>query len=314
MRILLIGGSYFLGGVFTLLASKEHELTLINRGTYSMQRYNVREYKADRKDINALRNIPQDYYDAVVDFCAYDPGDICSILENVKGYPVLTKKYIFISTVDVYERNVGYVKNETTPISTTRYDGTNGEYIYKKIILEKELAEVCSKIGIDYTIIRPSIIYGPNDYTQRVEAFIKMVSNGTPILYPKDAKAKFQLVYVKDVVSAILAACKSTQSHEYNVCPNDAIGYDGFLDALAKVADVPVKSEPVSMKDAVQNSIDATSVNAILQEAKKGKVYLPFPITEEENEIYCGSKAEKELGIKYTSLFEGMEKTYNCFK
>ncbi len=314
MKILVIGGSYFLGGVFTLLASKEHELTLINRGTYSMKRYGVREYNADRKNVQLLRSIPKDYYDVVIDFCAYDLGDIQTILENVKGFPVLTKKYIFISTVDVYERNVGYVKDENTPISTTRYGGGNGEYIYKKICLEKELKDVCSKEGIDYTIIRPSIIYGPNDYTQRVEAFIKMASNEIPILYPQNAKAKFQMVYVKDVVEAILAACKKSVSHEYNLCSNEPIGYEDFVMALTKVADVPVKIEAISMEEAIKKSIAATSIDEILQESRKGKVYLPFPITEEENEIYCGTKAEKELDIKYTSLVEGMKKTYNCFK
>ena len=42
-----------------------------------------------------------------------------------------------ISTVDVYERQVGYIKDENTPISKTRYSGENGEYIYKKNLLRK---------------------------------------------------------------------------------------------------------------------------------------------------------------------------------
>ena len=37
MKILVIGGTYFLGRVFTIVASKEnHQLFLLNRGTYSM--------------------------------------------------------------------------------------------------------------------------------------------------------------------------------------------------------------------------------------------------------------------------------------
>ena len=63
---------------------------------------------------------------------------------------------------------------------------------------------------------------------------------------------------------------------------------------------IPVILEPINVKQA-------------LEESKEKKVYLPFPITEEENEIYDGSKAEREMGIQYTSLFDGMKKTYNCF-
>ncbi len=292
MKILIMGGSYFLGGAFTLIASKEHELTLINRGTYSMARYGIKEYKADRRDKKALQNVPPDNYDAIVDFCAYDPGDIKLILENMKG---LTKKYVFISTVDVYERQVGYIKDENAPISKTRYIGENGEYIYKKICLERELVEICNTKGIDYTIIRPSIIYGPNDYTKRVENFIKMVLYGITIKYPEDAKAKFQMVYVKDVAQATLVACGKTQSHAYNIC-SKPINYADIMDALSKIAQIPVNIEPISVQQ------------ALIEE-----VYLPFPVTEEENEIYDGSKAERELSIQYTSLFDGMKKTYECF-
>ncbi len=299
MKILVIGGSYFLGGAFTLIASKEHELTLINRGTFSMKRYGVTEFQVDRKDASALQSIPAQYYDAIVDFCAYDQGDIKLILENMKGLPKLTNKYVFISTVDVYERQVGYIKDENTPISKTRYSGEKGEYIYKKICLEKELVEICNKKGIDYTIIRPSIIYGPNDYTKRLENFIKMVLYGITIKYPEDAKAKFQMVYVKDVAQATLLACGKTPSHAYNIC-SEAINYANIMNTLTEIAEIPVTLEPISVQQA-------------LNEAKEKKVYLPFPVTQEENELYVGTRAEKELGIRYTSLLEGMKKTYNCF-
>lgn len=316
MKILVIGGSYFLGGVFTLIASKEHELTLLNRGTYSMLRYGVKEYKADRRDESDLQSIPLENYDVVVDFCAYEPGDIKLILNNIKGVSSLTKKYIFISTVDVYEKNLRYVKDEYTPISIKRYGGRNGDYIYKKICLEKELAEECDRIGIDYAIIRPSIIYGPNDYSRRAEIFIKMASYGIPIRYPKDAKANFQMVYVKDVVEAILKTCEVTTSYEYNVCSNEIICYKDFVETLSKVSEVSVILEPISTEEAIKQSInyEVITTGEILKELSKGKIYLPFPVTEDENEIYNGKRAERELGIKYTTLLDGMKKTYNCFK
>lgn len=319
MKILVIGGSYFLGGAFTLIASKEHELTLINRGTYSMSRYGVKEYKADRRNAKQLQSIPVEHYDAVVDFCAYEPGDIKCVLENIKGISKLTKKYIFISTVDVYQRQVGYIKDEYAPLATTRNSGSKGDYIYKKICLERELKEVCSAIGIDYKIIRPSIIYGPNDYSKRVEVFIKMASYGIPIKYPENAKAYFQMVYVKDIVEAILEVLKLTKSYEnyaYNICPDEHINYKEFMQVLTEVSEVQIKLEPISTNEAIKNaiSLEETNVIKILEGVVQGKVYLPFPVTEEEYELYVGNRAERQLGIKYTSLREGMKKTYNCFK
>ena len=37
MNLLVIGGSYFYGRVFVMEAVKEHTVTVLNRGTYSMQ-------------------------------------------------------------------------------------------------------------------------------------------------------------------------------------------------------------------------------------------------------------------------------------
>lgn len=298
MKILVIGGSYFLGRAFTMLASKENELTLINRGTYSMQRYGVKEYKLDRRDAKALQMLPYEHYDAVVDFCGYYPGDIRMLLENLPGLLQKNAKYVFVSTVDAYERNVGYVKDENTPLSNVRYGGENGDYIYGKICLEKELKEVCDDIGMDYTIIRPSIIYGPNNYAREHEyAFVEKIVRGEAIEYPKDAEAKFQMVYVKDVAEAVIAACKKTPSRAYNVCPNEYIDYEIYAKMLQKVSDIPVILEAIPM----QLAIDKNEL-------------VPFPLTKEENELYNGQRSIEELGITYTSLEEGMRKTFNATK
>lgn len=297
MKILVIGGSYFLGRVFTMLASKEHELTLLNRGNISMERYGVKQYQSDRRDTKRLSEFPAEDYDVIVDFCAYNPGDIRIIAENLPEFPGKLKKYIFISTVDVYERNVGYIKGEETPLSSIRYGGPIGDYIYGKICLEKELKEVCDEMKVDYTIIRPSIIYGPNNYAPRESVYIKQIARKEKVYYPKDALGRFQLVYVKDVVEAILLACKRTPSREYNVCSNEIIRYTEFMQVLQKVSDLPVKLTPITIEEAMAQN-----------------AHLPFPLTEEETEIYSGEKIQRELNLTYTPLEEGMQKTFLAFR
>ena len=41
MNLLVIGGSYFYGRVFVMEAVKEHTVTVLNRGTYSMKEFGV---------------------------------------------------------------------------------------------------------------------------------------------------------------------------------------------------------------------------------------------------------------------------------
>ena len=85
MKILVIGGSYFVGRVLTIVASKEHELTLINRGKYSMEQFGVKEYVADRHDLSKIEALPAEEYDVVVDLCAYNPTDIELFIRNLKS-------------------------------------------------------------------------------------------------------------------------------------------------------------------------------------------------------------------------------------
>ena len=58
-KVLVIGGSYFAGRVFTMVASGSCALTLLNRGRYSMTLYpDVTELRCDRHDAAALAALP----------------------------------------------------------------------------------------------------------------------------------------------------------------------------------------------------------------------------------------------------------------
>ena len=155
MKLLVIGGSYFYGRVFVMEAAKAHEITVWNRGTYSMEAFGVRKIKGDRHE--RIAGCGEDYV-AVIDFCAYAPGDVRDTLDLLTGK---TRQYVLISTVDVYERNPAVIKREDTPFEERNIPGEAGAYIAGKAALERELAEVCSAWGIPYTSLRPAVLYGP---------------------------------------------------------------------------------------------------------------------------------------------------------
>ena len=79
MKILVIGGRYILRRVFVMQAAGVHEITLVNRGTYSMEEWGVRQIRGDRRDKALWQGCSGDY-DVIVDFCAYEKGDIAGVL------------------------------------------------------------------------------------------------------------------------------------------------------------------------------------------------------------------------------------------
>lgn len=294
MKVLVIGGSYFLGRVFTMLACHEFDLTLINRGNYSMQALNVKEHHFDRHDEKAWQLLPMEDYDAVVDFCAYQKGDIRTVVENFKGK---IHHYILISTVDVYQRQTGLCLDEHYSLEERYFSGEVGEYITQKVFLEKELREMNKFHGIPYTSIRPGNIYGPFNYAPRESEFIRCIASHQPLLRLIDAQATFQLVYVKDVANAIrLVIHQKAYNQTYNVVSPTQVTYDDIYDCLQQCSDFPI------------HFIEAT-----IQEAIQKGYPLPYPLLKEEQEYYNGQRICQELGLQYTSLQDGLKKTYQAF-
>lgn len=299
-KILIIGGTYFCGRVFAMLAVKEgYELTFINRGRYSMKALGegIREYKADRRDTESLKNCGlSDDFDAVVDFCAYEPHDILGIFESLS---CSTKKYIYMSSADVYRREPG-VKNESSPRMDEMPDDEVNLYAYKKKLLEDELITAASALGFAYTIIRPAFVYGPYNYAPRESVYIRDLIQKNPIFRPVDAAGKFQMVYVKNVAEAIIAAIEKDEADNriYNLSAPEVLDYASFLELMKEVSGI---NDPVV-------------VDVTVDQVNEQRLPLPFPLTEYESELFDGTLAEKELGIEYTDIKAGMEKTYNAFR
>lgn len=295
MRILVIGGSYFYGRVFLMQLPKGHEVTVVNRGTYSMEEFGVTQVTGDRNDKAVFQTLTE-AYDVIVDFCAYQPGQVKTVLEGLSGH---VTQYILISTVDVYERGSGKRKAEDYPYETRQLPGDAGAYIAGKVALEQELKEECEKRNIAYTIFRPAILFGPYNYAPRESMFIKLMVTQHILVHITDAAGQFQLVYVKDAANAIVASLLREASYyqAYNLCDDGVYDYD----ALYKL-----------LNEAKED--DAQELCMTAGQAEEQGLPLPFPVRAEETELCTNEKGKQELGITYTDIHEAMGKTYRAFK
>lgn len=299
MNLLVIGGSYFYGRVFVMEAAKEHTLTLLNRGTYSMKEFGVKEIVGDRHDSEALAKCTEDY-DAVIDFCAYEAGDAALVIKNLSGK---IGQYVMISTVDTYERGSGVVKTEEHALEYRCFPGETGAYITGKVALEEEIPQVCGNRKIPWTILRPAILYGPYNYAPRESVYIQMMLLNRALPRFMDADGRFQFVYVKDAALAVLSVLGNEKAYgqAYNLCQDEIITYDMFFTVLKKVTDPEVTER--------LQEIPITVDSAMAQQ-----IPVPFPAKEEETELCSNEKSKRELKLEYTDFEEGMRRTYNAFK
>lgn len=302
MNILVIGGSYFYGRVFVMEAAREYggqHITVLNRGTYSMAEFGVRQVTGDRHDPTVLAACIEDY-DVVVDFCAYETGDVKSVIENLRGK---IRQYILISTVDAYERGSGVVKTEEHALECREFPGEAGAYIAGKVALEEEIRSICSDRQIPYTVLRPAILYGPYNYAPRESAYIQMMITNHVLPRFTDANGQFQFVYIKDAARAILRVLgnEKTFGQAYNLCQDEIVTYESFFAALKRAAE-PEVTECLR------------EIPMTVEEAVNGQVPLPYPATEEETELCSNEKSKRDLGVEYTDFAEGMNRTYRAFR
>lgn len=294
VKILVLGGSYFLGKTFVRLAAEYNEIYVLNRGNQPLYEENVIEYVMDRHDIEAISGIPEKDFDVVVDFCGYNAGDIKIIFDNLKAS---FSHYVFVSTCDVYRRGSGKLLDESAPFEERYFGGAAGDYISGKVALEKELKECCMEKNTAYTSIRPAFIYGPDNYAPRESMYFNWIVNAGQIIHPYDATGHFQMAFVLDVAKAILLVCgnKTAYNRAYNICDSDFMTYESFADLMEEVLNMQFERLEMSVEDVIARNI-----------------MLPFPLTKEEAESYDGT-AIKELGFSYTPIEKGMAVTADYY-
>ena len=232
-------------------------------------------------------------FDAVVDFCGYEPGDISSIIGALSGR---IRQYIFISTCSVYERGGNTMKTESSPVLKDFDGGTVDDYIRKKALLEEELKASCTAAGIEYTILRPAFIYGPFNYAPRESWFVQQICQGNPIPFPKDADAGFSFVYVMDVADVINLCISDPRAYGqvFNLSSPEAQTYGSFMETLKACTELPVRTYDVTVEQVLERNLP-----------------LPFPL--DEDELYSGEKVTNTFGYTYTPFLTGMKKTVSVF-
>lgn len=302
-----------------MLASKEHEVTVVNRGSHSLAEFPVKEIHGDRHDPQLWERCTEDY-DVLVDFCAYQAGDIRIVVEHLAGS---VKQYIYISTVDVYgHRTVGYTAQdrnillgEDAPFETIQYSGEEGAYITGKVALEGELVATCGRAGIQTTALRPALIYGPLNYAPRESLYIRIMVQNRILPVIMGAEGRFQFLYVKDGVEAILKCLlnETAYGQSYNLCGDEIVDY-GLLAQTLKRADETEwekLTDGLSPQDGSEGALQELEIS--VDQAQAQGFPLPFAVQEIETHLCNNEKSKRELGMEYTSLEAGMTKTYRAF-
>lgn len=197
MKILLLGGPRFLGyALIEAARSRDHEVTLFNRGKTETSLFpSIERIMGDRNgDLGALKGRR---WDAVIDTCGYVPRivrDSTTLLREAVDH------YTFVSSISVYADPVGPPWDETIPVSVIDDPGTE-EITGATYGALKALCEQAAEAAMPGRVlnIRPGLIVGPRDPSDRFTYWPVRAARGGRILAPGHPDDPTQIMDVRDL-------------------------------------------------------------------------------------------------------------------
>lgn len=253
MKILIIGGTKFLGRHLVNSARvRGHEVTLFNRGKTNPSLFRkVKTIRGDReKELNQLSG----EWDAVIDTCGYVPRIVKLSAEALKNK---VEKYVFISSVSVYESFSKIGINESDPVAKLEDENveevTGETYGALKALCEKTVQEI---MGIDSLIIRPGLIVGSHDPTDRFTYWVKRTAQGGEILAPDKPTALTQIIDVRDLADFIITLIENDVSGVFNATgPATPLSFGLLLDTCKLISGSDAKFKWASVDFLSENNV-----------------------------------------------------------
>ena len=236
MKLLILGGTRFVGRhLVTAALAHDHEVTLFNRGQHQSATPGEVETIHGNRNGN-LAELKGRRWDVVVDTSGYLPRAVKAAAE------VLTEaveRYVFISSLSAYADFSVAGLDETAPLATltneqlaaanaidsssqTSAVAYGNMYGGLKALCEQAAEAVMPNRVL---IIRPGLIVGPDDYTDRFTYWVVRVARGGEVLAPGRSGRYVQFIDARDLAEWTVRMIEGKKTGVYN-----ANGLPGPLD------------------------------------------------------------------------------------
>ena len=274
MKILVTGGKGFIGSkIVEMLSNDGHKITVVdNNDTYGimtkqelnklfewrMRNWNVKNVSVIDGDIldrllclKAFSHRPE----IVIHLATYPRAKIVDN-DPIVGIPKVigtttnllwhaskfgTKKFVYISSSMVYGDFVDGTKED----SSTKPQNIYGE---AKLTGERLTKLFAKRDGLNYTIVRPSGVYGPGDLPDRVVSkfFAKAMNNETITLHNGENKVDF--TYRDDAASGIIKAAGSEVANtSFNITAGNASSLRTLAETIIDITGSTSDVEDIGM-------------------------------------------------------------------
>ena len=219
LDLLILGGTGFIGPhEINYALSRGHRVTMFNRGKTAPDMFpDVERLIGDRGgDLDALKGRD---WDAVIDNSGFYPRHAKLSAELLDGH---VGKYMFVASIDVYAEDSLTVEDDEFSAAYAVMDDPTDEsespygpsYGARKALCEQEVVRVFGDNAIN---IRPGIITGTGDPTERLRHWLERLVVGNEILVPGQEDLQVQYIDAADMCGWMVRLLEEgTGSGPYN--------------------------------------------------------------------------------------------------
>jgi len=218
-RVLVLGGTRFIGPhIVEAALARGHRVTLFNRGKTNPELFpQCEKLRGDRDgDMSALSGRD---WDAVVDTWTDMPRHVRSAAELLRDH---VGQYVFVSSLnavaDLSKPNLDESAPKT-PLAAKDEDNASPELFGgRKARCEDLLDELLPKKN---TVVRPGLIVGPRDASDRFTYWPVRVARGGEVLAPGTGEDPVQIIDARDLGEFVVHLCEQRTFGLFNVVGPD---------------------------------------------------------------------------------------------
>lgn len=281
MRLFITGGTGFTGSRLVPLSIKNgYRVCCLHRRDSDRSHLlgehpEIEWVEGDLSDTQAMSQAMQGM-DALVNLASLGFGHADSVISAAKNAGI--KRAIFISTTAIF----------------TRLNAKS-----RKVRVAAELAIEMS--GLEYTILRPTMIYGSRR-DRNMWRLIRFMRHSPVVPVLGDGNSLMQPIYVDDVAQAIVSCLSREQTvcKTYNIAGKQPISYSEVIDTIARQMNKRIRKTYIPSRPVV-------SLLGVFE-----RLRVPFPIKAEqvlrlnEDKSFDYTEAKRDFGFDPSSFEEGI--------
>jgi 2'-hydroxyisoflavone reductase len=284
VRFLVLGGTSFVGrAIVEAAVSKGHDVILFNRGLTGLGLFDHLERRIGDRDTGDYETLVGQSWHCVIDVSAYLPRHVRELATALHRADFA---YVFISTGSVYDH--GRIKGVTTERSPRLAPETHSETITPASYGRLKVAcedEVLARFTDRAAIVRPGLVAGPHDPTDRFTYWVRRAALGGQLALPGRSDQPAQVIDARDLADFVVGLSETGTTGPFN-----AVG----------------PAEPITFRDLIHTCSSAAGASIEIVEVDSALVEANFPLVLPDSTwhpMYRRSAAlARRHGLTYRSL------------